>query len=107
LATSPALSVVVISPATARAAAAARALDHERVIPLQLDLGSLQGVKKFVERLIEMHRHGALPSLRALVCNAGIHVGSGKILVYQAAMRSFAFGFSRPFNTAARTTAMR
>jgi hypothetical protein len=34
-------------------------------------------------------------------------IGSGKILVYQAAMRSFASGFSRPSNTAARTTATR
>ena len=33
--------------------------------------------------------------------------GSGKILVYQAARRSLASGFSRPSNTAARTTAMR
>jgi hypothetical protein len=33
--------------------------------------------------------------------------GSGKILVFQAARRSFASGLSRPSNTAARTTATR
>jgi NAD(P)-dependent dehydrogenase (short-subunit alcohol dehydrogenase family) len=77
LATSPALSVVVTSPDTARAAAAARALDHERAIPLQLDLGSLHGVKGFVERLTEMHRRGALPSLRASICNAAVQVVDG------------------------------
>ncbi len=34
-------------------------------------------------------------------------IGSGKILVFQAARRSFASGLSRPSNTAARTTATR
>jgi non-homologous end joining protein Ku len=46
-------------------------------------------------------------SIRFNMINPETGNGSGKILVYQAAMRSFASGFSRPSNTAARTTATR
>jgi len=72
--------VIIAGHERDRIAAAAEKLrqsSRAHVEPMLLNLGSQRSIRYFSENLSEKLRDGHLPPLRALVCNAGVQMGTG------------------------------